>query len=357
MKKTVSMLSLFLLLMLALLLACGCRATWTLPEELGEGTRALCLALDGPVPEATDLLSDAARAYCLEMGISVSLESEIDVHSVGQKQTALVLTDPKGRELTLSAPYEVVKDCVPPTITGARDRAVLLGEGAVLRAGVSVSDDCFGAVTLEIDTSILDTSRVGLYGVTYIARDVTGNETRQTVYVSVYEREISEQELWAACDAYLAELLSDNMSRENICRSIFDAVQRDLYYMPLGDKTDWVRVAYEALFVRGRGDCFSYFAAAKALLTRAGVPCLDIERSHAPGEETHFWLMVNLADEGEAARWYHFDPTELDQGESTHSGCLFTDAELAAYNDYRPGFYDYDRALYPPSAKESLQKR
>ena len=347
-------------LVAALLIGCAglvaCGTSLFLPGEISTRTHLLCVAQGGAKPTAKDFLPEATVAYCQTNGIDVFFTDEVDFDTLGQATADLTLRDGRGRTRCISAQYRVVQDETPPVITGVSDRAVLLGEGAVLRQGVEAFDDCFGEVTLEVDASMLDTLREGYYSVSYIARDAVGNETRQTAYVSVYAMEVSQGQLWAACDEYLADILLPGMTKEQVCRSIFAAVQRDVEYSPLGDKTDWVRVAYEALFVRHRGDCFAYFSAAKALLTRAGIECLEIKRSHLVQGETHYWLMVNLAEQGQADRWYHFDVTELSRTDFSHDGCLFTDAELDAYNEYREGFYDYDRAAYPPTSEESLRQ-
>ena len=342
----------FFFLMTLLLSSC---AGEVLPSTLDATPRTLCLALDGPIPEAEDFLSDSARAYLVSEGVDIRLEGELDTTREGSATLTLVLKDARGRVQRLKAGYMVVRDVTPPTLSGVCDRSVLLGEGAVLREGVTAADDCFGTVELTVDTRGLDTSRRGCYSVLYTATDASGNQAEQTAYVSVYEREITSEELWEACDGLLAEILTPDMSKEEICRTIYATVQERVLYLPLGDQTDWVRVGYEALFVLGRGDCFSFFAAAKALLTRAGIETLDVERVHAPGEETHYWLMVDLGEQPGQERWYHFDPTEVDPGTTEHDGCLFTDRELDEYNAQRPGFYAYDREAYPATAQTSLR--
>ena len=152
----------------------------------------------------------------------------------------------------------------------------------------------------------------------------------------------------------IKELYADNSTIEQKCRAIHAYVQGAIDYFPISDKTDPVRAAYRALFVKGRGDCYSYFASAMMMLRRAGIEYLEIERTHTPGEETHFWLMVNLAPQGETPRWYHFDPTVVKGGGAAGQGCLFTDAQLDAYNRLDPDFYHYDRGAYPPTAIETI---
>jgi hypothetical protein len=230
---------------------------------------------------------------------------------------------------------------------------MIAGDGAVLREGVSAIDDCFGEVTLSVDASELDTSRPGMYSVTYRATDVVGNATEQTAYVTVYSAPFDEGKLIAACDEILARIAPDTTDRERVCRAVYAYVQDALSYFPVSDHSHAGRAALTAL-EHGRGDCFSYFALAKALLERAGIPCLEIERTHKAGEQTHFWLMVDLDYTGRAPRWYHFDPTVVDGGGAAGRGCLFTDAQLDAYNEKDKGFYLYDRDQYPTTETDII---
>lgn len=313
-------------------------------------TRELCLAYGGAVPGASDFLADEARERCAERGIEVTFAEEPDLLTLGERTVVLSVGDK-----TVKTSVRVIEDNEPPVLIGVRDASCLVGTGVVLRQGILAEDNCFGEVKWSVDASAVDTSRVGMYTVVYRATDAAGNMTEQTALVTVYAEEITEDMLHAACDEYLATLLPDGADRETICRRIWEGVQASIAYHPISDKTSPVRAAYLALFREGRGDCYSYFAAARALLERAGIEYLEIERTHGVRKDTHYWLMVNLAGEGEMPRWYHFDPTELDTGGYPHDGCLFTDAELDAYNAHNVGFYDYDRAAYPATANESLR--
>ena len=333
------------LLTLLLLCACGTRV----PSEACE-TSPLCVALGGERPAPEDFLTDVARRTCEERGLAVvfaepprfDLEGDMTVQLlVGNREVAVACT--------------VVEDTTPPTLTGVRDLSFLVGEGAVLREGVSASDNCYGEVTLTVDASALNTSRAGFYAVYYTAMDASGNATEQMAYVTVYDTPVTSEMLDTACDAYLDALLPDGADAETICRLVYDVLHRDIAYFPISDKTDVTRAAYLALFVDGRGDCYSYFAAALSLLRCAGVDCLAVERTAENGELRHYWLMVDLAGEGETSRWYHFDPTPLDAMGTDHNGCLFTDAELDAYNAARPDFYRYDRTAYPATDTRSLR--
>lgn len=334
-------------ILLTLLLLCAC--VGRVPDGATE-THLLRVARGGETPTAADFLTEDARARCQRQGIEIAFASEPDFATLGEQTVTLTVG-----VATVEATCRVIDDVTPPSFSGVRDRSVRIGEGAVLREGVVATDDCFGAVSWTVDASALDTGREGYYAVYYRATDAVGNAAERMAYVTVYAEDVTEEQLYAACDAYLADLIPAGASREDICRLIWTGVQSRISYFPLSDKTSPIRAAYLALFREGRGDCYSYFTAACALLSRAGVDYLTIERTHAEGEETHYWLMVDLAEQGEAPRWYHFDPTELDTGGYPHDGCLFTDAELDAYNAHNVGFYDYDRTAYPPSATQSLR--
>lgn len=342
-----------LLCLLALFLFCCGDRTLDLPTDPAASTVDLRVAINGEVPEARDFLTDELRAWCLEREVHVYFETTPDFATPGEREVILVLSE-NGRTRRLRALMTVAQDTTPPTLVGVKELSVRVGEGLILREGVSAADDCFGTVEWTVDASSADTSREGLYSAIYRAVDASGNATEQTVYVHVYAEEITEAMLWEKLDPVIKELYADDSTIEQKCRAIHAYVQGAIDYFPISDKTDPVRAAHQALFVKGRGDCYSYFASAMMMLRRAGIEYLEIERTHTPGEETHFWLMVNLAPRGETPRWYHFDPTVVKGGGAAGRGCLFTDAQLDAYNRIDPGFYHYDRGAYPPTATETI---
>ncbi|MBE6621277.1 MAG: hypothetical protein E7625_07985 [Ruminococcaceae bacterium] len=351
MKKTMG-LTLLLCLLALFLFSCGDR-TLDIPTDSGVSTIDLRVAVDSDTPTARDFLTDELREWCLEREVHVYFEETPDFTVTGEREVVLVLNQ-NGRTHRLRAHMTVVQDTTPPTLIGVKELSVRVGEGLILREGVSAADDCFGTVEWTVDASSVDTSCEGIYSATYRAVDASGNATEQTVYVHVYAEEITEAMLWEKLDPVIQGLYAQEASTEQKCRAIHAYVQGAIDYFPISDKTDPVRAAYRALFVKGRGDCYSYFASAMMMLRRAGIEYLEIERTHAAGEETHFWLMVNLAPRGETPRWYHFDPTVIEGGGAAGQGCLFTDAQLDAYNRIDPGFYDYDRGAYPPTATETI---
>jgi hypothetical protein len=317
-----------------------------LPQD--PAVSGLRVAVDGAHPAPIALLTAEAQVYLAQKGITVSFgDKENPFDESGMQEIGLRLTAAAGATMVLTVHVECVEDTTPPTITGVEDRSALCGEALILREGVRAEDDCYGEVTLDVDASAVDAAREGAYPVTYTATDACGNRTVQAATVYIYEQAVTEQMLWARIDELISRLVMPGMTREQQCRRIYDCLQASLFYMPDSDKSDWVRNAYVSLFVRGGGDCFSYFASAKALLHRLGIPYMEIQRTAGLTEDTHYWLLVNIAEEGEADRWYYFDPTELREDEYRHSGCLLTLAQLEAYDAVRPYFYAHDVQSYP----------
>lgn len=340
-----------------LLFFCACKqGEAPFPADTDLAPVDLRVAVGGERPEAEDFLSDDARARCQKDGVTVVFATEPEFNTVGTHKVVLLLCDRQGNERELSTRMVVVEDTTPPTLVGVKEISARVGEGLILRAGVSATDDCFGSVEWTVDASAVDTSREGIYSATYRAVDDSGNATERTVYVHIYAREISREMLWNKLDPLLGTLYDEGDSIEQKCRAIHAHVQGSIGYFPISDKTDPVRAAYDALFVKGRGDCYSYFSSAMMMLERAGIEYLTIERLHEEGQETHFWLMVNLASKGETPRWYHFDPTLIEGGGAAGNGCLFTDAQLDEYNKKDPGFYDYHKDEYPSTPTDTITR-
>ena len=331
----------------------GRAETLEIPTNTDESTVTLLVAAEGEKPLASDFLSRELAEWCLDRGVRVAFEGEPDLTTPGAREVALRLSEGE-RTCRLTTTVRVMTDRTAPVFSGVKERSVMVGEGLALRSGVTVSDDCFGHVEWTVDASSVDTSREGIYSATYRATDASGNATELTVYVHVWAQEITEAMLWDKLDPLLAQLYDADATAEQKCRAIHAYVQGAISYFPITDKTDPVRAAYNALFVQGRGDCYAYFASAAMMLKRAGIPYKEIERTHEPGEETHFWLMVNLAPKGETAQWYHFDPTVVEGGGAAGQGCLITDAQLDAYNQVNPGFYIYDREKYPATPERVI---
>ncbi|MBE6634538.1 MAG: hypothetical protein E7620_09415 [Ruminococcaceae bacterium] len=317
------------------------------------GAVDLTWAIGAVLPEAEDYFPS------LPEGDSVSFAEEIPYAGVqsGENEILLLYKPSRGRRREITVKLTLIRDVQPPVIHGVRDIAAYVGEGVAYRTGITLTDNCGGTVTLNVDSSAVDTSREGVYPVFYEAIDLAGNRAYVESYVHVYLERITAELLYSKIDPIIAELGLIGLSKVEQARRIYQFVHTDAHitYVDTSDKTDWMREAYFCLLNR-RGDCFSYFALSKAFFERLGIENLDVQRTKGFTEDTHFWSMINVAEAGErGARWYHYDATRL--RDVSYSGCLLTDSQVDAFSRLRQNFYLYDRTGYPATATEILTPR
>jgi hypothetical protein len=168
--------------------------------------------------------------------------------------------------------------------------------------------------------------------------------------VLVVSMTVTDEMLYSEIDKVIARIITPDMDKAAQCRAIYDYVQNNIAYVNTSTKGDWKYAAYMALFSTGTGDCYSYFAAAKAFFQRLGIENMDIQRLPGYTDNTHFWSLVNIGT-AESPVWYHFDATRLTANYNV-SGCLLTDAQVKAYDAWRAGDYFriYDTSKYPATA-------
>lgn len=177
------------------------------------------------------------------------------------------------------------------------------------------------------------------------------NENGMHISANCYSEELLERKL----DELIPTVIKGAYDTESTVRRIYDYVHESISYVPTSDKSDVRRAAYDALFVSGEGDCFSYFAASKVMFDRLGIENLDIEREKSdPSDMSHYWSLVNIGS-ADHPRWYHYDATRL-AGEYSHSGCLLTDKQIEAYNKVRPDFRKYNKEKTPSTEFEIITR-
>jgi hypothetical protein len=130
--------------------------------------------------------------------------------------------------------------------------------------------------------------------------------------------------------------------------AIYCWVKSNISYTGDSDKSSWTLGAYEA-FTNLAGDCYNYFAAAKALYNLAGIENIDIVKSDT-SHSSHFWSIINLGD-----GWYHVDCTPR-KGDGDNF-FMVTDEELEAYSVQHNNSHIFDSGLYPARATESIQDK
>ncbi len=272
--------------------------------------------------------------------ITYSYESEPEFTMIGTQTITIVASDEGGNQSKKEAKLNLMEDKEPPRIVGASDINTYLGNSISYKANVKVEDNCAEGLSLSVDTSAVNTGAAGTYPVTYIATDAAGNSTSVTVQLTIKELIYSEEEVNNLADAVLSKIINDNMTQYDKALAIFNYVKNSMYYVDSSDKDSWVKAAYEGL-VNKRGDCFVYASTSKVLLTRAGIPNMDIERIPS-GTTLHYW---NLVDIGDGHGWYHFDTTP--RISERPNIFLWTEEQLMAYSKRNYNSHNYDHSRYP----------
>ena len=276
-----------------------------------------------------------------------------DMKKLGAHEMQIRFTDASGNKTEIfTVTMTQISDNKPPVLEVSELIVCPLGTPIEYKPYVSLTDNCVGELSFEVDESELNLNEVGEYNVYIVGRDRVGNKTeRVRVTVKVVD-EYSEGKLDALLEPLLDKIAPEGKSREQICREIYKQVRKTLVYTGDSQKGDIDRAAYYAL-VGGGGDCYSYFALTKLLLDKCGIENLQIERIQGAGEGTHFWHLVNIGV-GDTVLWYHLDTTPLDSGRYNHSGCLLTEKQIDAFSRARRDFYRYDKNGYPDVAEEII---
>ncbi len=309
-------------------------------------------ATDGDVyyPSPEDFIESVYEPDCFTGEFLSELP---DMKKLGEHEMQVRFTDASGNKTEIfTVKMTQITDNEPPYVDASELIVCEVGGAIEYKPYVSLSDNCIGELSFEVDESGLDLGEVGEYDVFVVGRDRVGNKSeRIKITVRVVES-YSEDKL----DELLCELIDgispEGKDREELCREIYKSVRRAIAYTGDSQKGDVERAAYYAL-IGGGGDCYSYFSVTKLLLDRCGIPNLDVERAFGAGDGTHFWNIVNIGGE-EGDRWYHLDSTELRVDRYEHSGCLLTEKQIDAYSKARRDFYLYDKSGYPTISEEII---
>ncbi len=298
-----------------------------------------------------DYLDGVTAMDDLDVDLQISVDtSRVDLAAIGTYDISYSVTDNAGNTTTVPSTLTVTNDNTPPTILGVHNLSLYLGSAVSYRSGIQVTDDKDANPTLEVDSSKVDLSNAGVYPLVYIARDMTGNETRVEITVTVEEKPATyteEETIYAKADELLSKIVSDNMTDEAKVRAIYAYVRSHYTYSGSSDKTDWLQGAW-VMMDQGEGDCFSYFAITKLLLERSSIPNIDVRKvPNYDGDSNHYWSLVSV-DGGNT--YYHLDTTpRVGDGDDF---CLVTDAFLDAYSAANNNCHNRDKSLYPATPEE-----
>ncbi|MFZ7134228.1 MAG: immunoglobulin-like domain-containing protein [Eubacteriales bacterium] len=267
----------------------------------------------------------------------------------GTQEVLLMMKDTSGNQTELTASLTIKVDIEPPSIDGADNQTVYVDDKISYKKGVVVKDNRDESVDLEIDSHAVNLKKAGTYKVAYSATDKAGNTSTKTVTITVKEKPknyVSQDELNKLCDEVLTGIIKEDMSDIDKAWAIYKWTRKHIAYTGSSDKSSWMKGAVQGI-TKGTGDCFTYYATARALLTRSGFENMRVTR--VGGATQHFWNLIKIG-----GSWYHYD-AGLSRRGYYYVCFLRTDAEVEEYSKTCVGYYKFDKSKYPATPTEILQ--
>lgn len=320
--------------------ACGAEETANMAQNGTLGTQE---------EQAGSDVSKETQETGTEETRNVAETSPVETESV---ETEPIETEPVETEPIETEPVVLEPDVTAPTLEGVKNLTVEVGSNISYKKDVTVNDDR-GSCTLEIDTSEVDLNTIGTYEVVYKATDEAGNETAQTIVVTVVNApEVTEEEIYQLADAVIASVITEGMTDYEKAQVLWDWCHYQIKYSYSAGDRGLLAGAYEGLHDK-RGDCYAYYATYEVLLTRVGIPNMCVTR--IGGNTNHWWNLVNVGD-----GWYHCDTSPRKLGHK-YRCFMQTDAQVAAYSDIyyelvpdHPNYFTFESELYPERATEII---
>ena len=228
----------------------------------------------------------------------------------------------------------------PPTIKIKNDIYMYIGETVSYKNNIEVRDDNSAKPAVKIDSSEVNTNKIGTYTVKVMAYDDTGHVKKASFKVHVMDKMYTEEEMWAICDDVLAKLGTAGMTDEEKVQAIYTFSRENVRYGAGATSTDWVKAAADGILFK-KGDCYNVAMMLKALLTRAGVKNFVIKNAQS-GELLHYW---NVVDIGDGHGWYHLDGIVRGDDAVIYLWTQSQVEELDIEANYP--VHTYDREAYP----------
>ena len=262
-----------------------------------------------------------------------------DTTKAGTLTVTVTATDAAGNKTEAKTNVTVIADTAAPQIYGVKTIYAQQNGTVSYRSGVSAYDNADGNVTVKVDASRVDVTKVGKYYVVYTATDKAGNTATQSALVYVTGANQASVNLYA--DEILASIIKPGMTDTQKARAIYDWCVAHLRYSTSTSHLmgHFIEAAYSG-FTKHIGNCYTYYAVASALLTRAGIENIEIQRNnpYAP----HYWNLVKIG-----GAWYHLDTCPKWKSYPIKT-FLLTDAQVKHYSETQNiGYYSFDASRYP----------
>lgn len=270
-----------------------------------------------------------------DSGVYLAYVDEPDWQAAGEQTFSVRATDLWGNEAMAVLPLTLLPDTEPPVLYGVTDKLAYVNEPIAYLQEVRAEDALEGPVPVEVDSRVILT-QTGAYAVTFSAKDSSGNLAQKTVTYTLIQPTVTEEQVRTRAREILAQITTEDMVPAQKLRAVFDHIQGHMRYAGSSDKTDWRKEALRGMNT-GRGDCFTYYAYARALLEELNIPFVSVTR--LGGATRHYWMLVNLG-----TGWYHFDTINY----YAWNRCfMWTRTDMQDTPAY---FWRYAEGDYPPLA-------
>ena len=288
--------------------------------------------LTGKLPRISDMVTDCTDVSPFKLEFASLPDTSVE----GEYTVTVIATDSSGNKTEQSATLRVSKDCIPPVIHGVKNIVAYEGASVSYRSGVYAVDDNDGTVTVSVDASRVNANVAGVYTVTYTATDSDGNTATKTASVTI--RQITTAVINELADEVLSKITTAGMSPREKARAIYDWCRVNIRYSTSTSHLmgHFNKAAYSG-FTRRYGNCYTYYAVASALLTRAGIENIVINRNSTTNP--HYWNLVKVD-----GAWYHLDTCPQPAGHRLDV-FLLKDAQVRAFSlSY---YYDFNASQFP----------
>lgn len=204
---------------------------------------------------------------------------------------------------------------------------------------VTATDARDGKTKVSVDTSEINWNKTGVYRIYYTSKDSAGNIAKSWAKVQVYAAGEPEK----IADLILSSITKSSWSDEKKLRKIYTYVKGHCSYTGDGSHSNWRMAALKGI-KSGNGDCFTFYAMSRLLITRAGISNIMVRRYPSRKGYDHWWNLVYVK-----GGWYHFDTTPRRRGGKF---CLVTDAQLRLYSS--GSTFRFKESLYPKRATKKI---
>ncbi len=265
--------------------------------------------------------------------------NEIDRNKVSDYSGKIQIGD-KTYDITVS-----VADKEPPVFKGLKNITIVLGGTVSYKSGVSVTDNSGEDIQFSVDSSRVNKNAVGEYEIIYSAKDSSGNETRETVIVSVVDK--SYEATVKLIEKKLSSIIRDGMTNDEKIKAIWSFSKDNIRYTGQSNKSAEYIAAYDSL-TTGGGDCYSYYAVNEMMFEALGIEHYTVTRVN--GDSNHWWHLVKFDD----GMWYFVDSCPPPSPILNKYGSFYkmTNSQIAGFTEEVEkvhkgwNYYGFDKSLY-----------